>query len=311
MSRIDEALRKSKRESPEAATEPASEAAADPLAAFELAEGDGTVSNATPGLLPTADAQPRLLEHGTWSAADQAMTGKLVIEQNVGPHTVEQFRRLGAILQDVRENGTKVVMVASAEVGDGKTLTAANLALTLGESYRQRVLLIDADLRRPSLVPLFGLPHGAGLSEALRAELEAPIAVIDLSEYVVLLPGGAPDPDPMASLTSERMRRILQEARNGFDWIIIDTPPITVLPDAHLLARLADASLLIIGAGKTQHSNVMKAIETLGRDRIVGVVLNRVQKSPRSESHYYAYAYGDGHGVLSRSARIPDSDLPA
>ena len=246
MSRIDEALRKSRRESPEAA----SGISADPLVAFGMDEGEQTASDVPPDLPQPAEG-PRLLEHSS-PPDGQKVSGKLVIEQNVGPHTVEQFRRLGAVLQDVWVHGTKVVMIASAQIGDGKTLTAANLALTLGESYRQRVLLIDADLRRPSLVPLFGLPHVAGLSDALRADLEAPIAVVDLSEYVVLLPGGAPDPDPMASLTSERMRRILHEARKDFDWIIIDTPPIAVLPDAHLLARLADASLLVIGAGKTQ-----------------------------------------------------------
>lgn len=307
MSRIDEALRKSRRESPEAA----SELAADPLVAFGPDEGDETTPDVTPGLPQTTDAPPRLLEHSSWPPAGQTVTGKLVIEQNVGAHTVEQFRRLGAVLQDVWVNGTKVIMIASAQVGDGKTLTAANLALTLGESYRQRVLLIDADLRRPSLVPLFGLPHVAGLSEALRADLEAPIAVVDLSEYVVLLPGGAPDPDPMASLTSERMRHIVNEARKDFDWIIIDTPPITVLPDAHLLVRLADASLLVIGAGKTQYPDVMKAIETLGRDRIVGVVLNRIQKGSRFSSHYYSYPYGGGEAADRRPRQISGHDLPA
>ena len=309
MSRIDEALRKSRRDPP---AEPVSEAVeapaptADPLMAF-VDDRHEIDAEPAPALPPAADPTPQLLEYGAWPPPDQALTGKLVIEQNIGPHTVEQFRRLGAVLQDVRANGLKVVMIASAQVGDGKTLTAANLALTLGGSYRQRVLLIDADLRRPSLVPLFGLPHLPGLSEALRAETEARISVVDLSEYVVLLPGGSPDPDPMASLNSERMRRILDEARKDFDWIILDTPPIAVLPDAHLLARLADASLLVIGAGKTQHADVMKAIETLGRDRIIGVILNRVQKDAGSESPYY-YAYGRPE---TSALRLPGSDSAA
>jgi len=301
MSRIDEALRKSRQEPPEPPGEPA-EATADPLMAF-VDDPQQTAPEAPRGLPPAADPMPQLLE--TWPPAGQSVSGKLVIEQNVGPHTVEQFRRLGAVLQDVRANGIKVVMIASAQVGDGKTLTAANLALTLGGSYRQRVLLIDADLRRPSLVPLFGLPHLPGLSEALRAEVEARISVIDLSEHVVLLPGGAPDPDPMASLNSERMRRVIDEARKDFDWIIVDTPPIAVLPDAHLLSRLADASLLVIGAGKTQYSDVMKAVETLGRDRIIGVVLNRVQKNAALESPYY-YGYGGRPDI--RPLPTPASD---
>jgi capsular exopolysaccharide synthesis family protein len=305
MSRIDEALRKSRQDPPDPPSEPA-EGAADPLMAFVDDPQPQLAREPPRDLPPAANPMPQLLE--TWPPVGQSVSGKLVIEQNVGPHTVEQFRRLGAVLQDVRANGTKVVMIASAQVGDGKTLTAANLALTLGGSYRQRVLLIDADLRRPSLVPLFGLSHLPGLSEALRTEAEARISVIDLSEHVVLLPGGAPDPDPMASLNSERMRRIIDEARKDFDWIIIDTPPIAVLPDAHLLSRLADASLLVIGAGKTQYSDVMKAIETLGRDRIIGVVLNRVRKNEGLESPYH-YGYGERPGI--RPLPTPASDSRA
>lgn len=306
MSRIDEALRKSKRE-PEEAPIPAGEPAADPLNAF-VDDPQQTDSEPAPALPEPADPSAQLLEYGMPPSGGQAPTGKLVIEQNIGPQTVEQFRRLGAVLQDVRAGGHQVVMIASAQVGDGKTLTAANLALTLGGSYRQRVLLIDADLRRPALVPLFGLPHVSGLSEALRADVGARISVMDLSEHVVLLPGGSPDPDPMASLNSERMRRIIDEARKDFDWIIIDTPPITVLPDAHLLARLADVSLLVIGAGKTQYADVMKAIETLGRDRIIGVVLNRVEKNAAPESPYY---YSDGGRPHITPRRLPDSESAA
>jgi protein-tyrosine kinase len=315
MSRIDEALRKSAREPGSTAIEPAagplpaaaavSEPAADPLAAFPLDAEDQNTSAPAPGLAPSSEVSGRVLEDGAWPpSAGVPGAAKLVIEQNVGPETVEQFRRLGAVLQDVHANGIKVLMIASAQVGDGKTLTAANLALTLGESYRQRVLLIDADLRRPCLVPLFGLPHVGGLSEGLRAEVDAPIPVIDLSDYVVLLPGGSPDPDPMASLTSERMRRIVREAKRDFDWIIIDTPPITVLPDAHLLARLADASVLVIAAGKTQSPQVLQAIETLGRDRIVGVVLNRVQED--TASAYYAYPDRYRAAPLGKPAQLAD-----
>jgi capsular exopolysaccharide synthesis family protein len=299
MSRIDEALRKSGSAPLPAPREPV----ADPLAAFGVDDEEPAAPDPPPSLARATGPPERVLEGGRTSGGDTP-TGKLVIEQNVGAQTVEQFRRLGAILHDVHANGVKVVMIASAQVGDGKTLTAANLALTLGESYRQRVLLIDADLRRPSLVPLFGIPHVAGLSEGLRAEGDRPIAVVDLSEYVVLLPGGAPDPDPMASLTSERMRRIVEEAKKEFDWVIIDTPPITVLPDAHLLARIADASVLVIAAGKTQHPNVMKAIETLGRDRIIGVVLNRVDEGSAPASDYYPF--GPLGIPAGRSPRLSD-----
>src|SRR5215211_470254 len=95
---------------------------------------------------------------------------RLVVHPNAEPVAVEQYRRLAAVLHQTQvERGIKVVMVASAKAAEGKTLTAANLALTLSESYGRRVVLIDADLRRPALSRLFQLPNGSGLSENLRA----------------------------------------------------------------------------------------------------------------------------------------------
>jgi protein-tyrosine kinase len=311
MSRIDEALRHAGLTS-----QPASDPSADAVDSFvaqENADPQGAQPLQTPGpeeeRQPAAEDRPpmRVFEHGAERGPYAGATEKLVVHQNVGPLTVEQFRRLGAVLHNVHDTGIKVIMIASARVGEGKTLTAANLALTLGESYKKRVLLIDADLRRPSLLGLLGMPNVPGLSEGLKSKTGSPFPVVDLSEYVALLPGGAPDPDPMSGLTSDRMRQIIQEAREGFDWVIIDTPPITLLPDAHLLARLADASLLVIGAGTTPYALVQKAVEALGRDRIVGVVLNRIAGGSEKEADYYAYRYGYGYARPQKGtrARLP------
>ena len=99
-------------------------------------------------------------------------------------------------------------MVASAQMGEGKTLTAANLALTLSESYRRRVLLIDADLRRPSLSALFGVQSATGLSETPSEHRHGPAAGPRALAQLSLLPGGRPDTDPMAGLTSGRLQQI-------------------------------------------------------------------------------------------------------
>ena len=123
-------------------------------------------------------------------------------------------------------NGTKVVMVTSAVVGEGKTLTAANLALTLSQSYQKQVLLIDADLRRPSLQSVFGIRPGPGLTEGLSAGTERPVPVHQVSQRLGILQAGRPTSDPIAALTSDRMRRLIDEARETFDWIILDTPPV-------------------------------------------------------------------------------------
>jgi len=171
-------------------------------------------------------------------------------------------------------------------------LTSTNLALTLSESYRRRVLLIDADLRKPSLHEIFGAGNAAGLSECLTSDEERPLPVIQASQYLSIVVAGRPDSDPMSGLTSTRMRRLLANAAATHDWVIIDTPPVVLLPDANLLTAMADAAILVIGAGKTPHRLVIRAVEALGRERILGVVLNRVDRSLLVGGYGYGYGYG-------------------
>ncbi len=108
--------------------------------------------------------------------------GKTVVETEISPQSREQYRRLAASLHHAQAlNGTKVVMVTSALVGEGKTLTAANLALTLSQSYQKQVLLVDADLRRPSLQAVFGIRSGPGLTEGLTSDDERAVPVHQVS----------------------------------------------------------------------------------------------------------------------------------
>jgi capsular exopolysaccharide synthesis family protein len=248
--------------------------------AEEPAEPDVEISRA---------AEPQAVEKMSGSE-HESYREKLVVDANITPVSVEQYRRLAAVLHHMQgERGTKVVMVASAQAGEGKTLTAANLSLTLSESYRRDVLLIDADLRGPTLELLFQARYGVGLNDSLRAGPTAPLDGMRLSRYLSLLPGGTPDPDPMAGLTSRRMGEVIAQAASKFDWVILDTPPVALLSDAHLLAAMVEAVVLVISAGSTPLSLVQRAVETLGRDRIVGVVLNRVEDGLAPHDRYYAY----------------------
>jgi len=217
--------------------------------------------------------------------------GKLVTQTTGQPISVEQYRRLATRLHLAQaERGTRVVMITSAVINEGKTLTATNLALTLSESYKRRVLLIDADLRRPWVHELFKLPNVTGLNDGIRAEVERKVPLIRVSECLSVLTAGRPDPDPMSVLASDRMRRVLADASRLFDWVIVDTPPVAVLSDAHLLARLVDTVVLVVRAGVTQHAAMTRAIEAVGRDRILGVVLNCADEGPQSVYQYYGSA---------------------
>jgi protein-tyrosine kinase len=204
----------------------------------------------------------------------------------------EQFRRLaGQLHQAQTERQMKLVMVTSAAAGDGKSLTAVNLALALSGSYQRQVLLIDADLRRPSVADIYGLSDRRGLSEALQARTEQKLPVIQLREGLTLLPAGRPDPDPMAGLSSERMQRILRDASERFDWIIVDGPPVGVVADATILAPAMDAVLFVVRAGVTPYRHVERALDAIGKNRIFGVVLNAVDADNFSDyGSYYSDA---------------------
>lgn len=205
-----------------------------------------------------------------------------VVGAALEPAVVEEYRKLAASLHQAQvDRGLHVLLVASAVPGEGKSLTAANLALTLSMSYSRRTLLIDADLRRPSLHGVFRHPVTTGLSEALDpGTAVSKVSAIQLSPLLALLPAGRPVANPVPLLSSARMSEVVRDAREHFDWIIIDTPPVAGLTDANLLATIADASLLVIHAGRTPHAAVEQAVQALGKPRIFGVVLNRAE--PRS-----------------------------
>ena len=215
---------------------------------------------------------------------------RLIVSPDAEPYLVEQFRRLAATLHQAQiSNNVRKVLLTSALPGDGKTLTAINLALTLGESYKRRVLLVDADLRRPSIRDVSHLPNVMGLADALRATTEQKLTVFQLTPHLALLPAGRPDPDPMSGLTSARMRHILDDACAHYDWVIIDAPPVGTVADASIVAEMTDATLLVIRAGRTSCPLTQKAIEAVGRERILGVVLNAVEDVEATAYGYYQY----------------------
>jgi capsular exopolysaccharide synthesis family protein len=230
---------------------------------------------AAPERRPTSGAAARNATLTIAVPTSDAVAGKLVSDVATPPASVEQYRRLAAALHEMQsQHAIKTVMVSSAVPGEGKTLTATNLALTLSHSYRRRVMLIDADLRRPGVHHVFQVPNEMGLGDGLRDEA-GPLPVIEVSDRLTVLPAGRPNSNPTAGLTSDRMRAILEEAAKRFDWVILDSPPIGLMADAKLMSTLVDGVLLIVGAGSTDYQLAQAAIDEVGRERIIGTVLNR------------------------------------
>jgi len=233
---------------------------------------------------------PRSTGSGHLGSLDADLNGKIVGSSNTSPIVVEQYRRLAASLHELQvDTGLKTMMVTSAMPREGKTLTVTNLALTLSQSYRRRVVLIDADLRRPSLHEIFRLPKTAGLSEALRAGTRPHL--LELSPLLSILPAGSLEGDPLRALTSTRLPELIEHCSAAFDWVLLDAPPVGLMPDANVLARIAKAVVFVVAAGVTPHRLVERAIADLGRDTIVGTVLNRIEEQHMPAAGHYADYY--------------------
>jgi protein-tyrosine kinase len=259
-----------------------------------------SVDAAAPGCVFTRVVPPpgsaRFRNRGSGPAG--RLRDKMVLADNVSQGVLEQYRKLAASLHHSQtQHGTRIVMMASTLAGEGKTLTATNLALTLSESYRRRVALIDADLRRPAIHEMFDLPNVSGLNEVLiETDGATGCEIFEVSQHLAVLTAGRPNPDPISRLTSERMRRLVAAAADEFDWVIVDTPPVGLLTDAKLLASMVDAVILVVAAGRTPYRLVHRSVEALGRERIFGVVLNKVAAQDLWRDYSYSY-YGYGYGA--------------
>jgi capsular exopolysaccharide synthesis family protein len=281
MSRLEEALRLSKQAIPETESAKGQSQFASPWSLNKP-----RLEEARSGTAPTGAAS-RLLEIPTHGIGENWK--RWLVSQDFNPAIVEQFRKMAAsLIHAQREGRLRVIMVTSAVPGEGKTLTALNLALVLAESYQRRVLLIDGDLRRPRISEAANLSVSEGLSEVLKAQEERKAPLTQLTDRLWLLPAGRPDPQPLSGISSQRMQHLLEEAAERFDWVIVDTPPATVTADAGLIGALVDGTVLVVRAGQTPHTAVRQSVDTLGHDRIFGVVLNGVEESHKDD----AYAYG-------------------
>jgi len=220
----------------------------------------------------------------------------------------EAFRSLRtSIVFTSTTHGPRVVAVTSSQPLEGKTTTACNLAtaLAIGGS---RVLLVDADMRRPGLHKLLGVENEPGLSHLLVGQ--APVrSVIQATREpnLFVIPAGLTPPNPSELLSSDRMRMFLKNLQTGpFDWVIVDTPPVLAVTDAVIVTRAVSGVIFVIGSEMTRRVHAERALEILmtGRPRSLGCVLNRVdfQRNNYYYSRYYGYHYQSYYRHTAASA---------
>ena len=240
-------------------------------------------------------------KHGTGSRGKgRRLGGEVIPPELVSVHhprigISEAYRSLRTAVLLSSADTLKTVLVTSAVAGEGKTVTASNLAAVLAQLGRS-VLLVDADLRKPRQHEIFRLPNRAGLVSFLTRQAEiGEITQATSIEGLKLVPSGPLPPQPAELLDSERMREFLARTREAFDFVIVDSPPVVPVTDAVVLSSVVDGVLLCVGAGQTVREEVSACVERLAMvdAKLLGGVLNRIRREGSSYryKHYY-YRYG-------------------
>lgn len=211
----------------------------------------------------------------------------------------ENYRRMRTNIQFSRpDENVQVIMITSSGPGEGKTVTAANLAITMAQAGRP-TLYMDADLRRPSGHKMFGVNKEPGLVELLfdkhPFDEEAFQSTID---DLSIIPTGSSVPNPAELMGSRKMKEFVNRLRNSYDYIVIDTPPILAVTDAVLLSSLSDATIIVVAANETDQHSLERTIDSLQAvdAPIVGSVLNRFDVKRAYGYYGYRYSYGYGYG---------------
>jgi capsular exopolysaccharide synthesis family protein len=216
---------------------------------------------------------------------------RLVTLTAEGSLGAEKFRFLGVRLRHAQQNrGIKKLVVTSTMAEEGKSLVAANLAVALAQKRQQKVLLLEGDLRRPSLAQTFGIKKLPGLSEWVQDGKSPAARLYHLEEPGFwFLPAGSTPDNALALMQPGKLSEILDQLSTWFDWIVIDSPPLLPLADTSVWMRLADGVLLVAREGKVERRQFKKGLEAVKTSSLIGIVLNDAKTADQSDyyQHYY------------------------
>ncbi|MFZ0217130.1 MAG: polysaccharide biosynthesis tyrosine autokinase [Candidatus Dormiibacterota bacterium] len=242
------------------------------------------------GLVPIA--------HIAYSAARRERRGELTVMQELTP-AAEAYRSLRTnLLFSTVDRPVRTIVVTSASPDEGKSRTAANLAVALAQSGH-RTVLVDADFRRPSQHRNFGFVRNVGLSNLVIQEMTEHEVLSDIEGVadLALLPSGPTPPNPSELLGSARTRAVLGQLQSEFEFVVLDTPPVNAVTDAAVLSSMVDGVILVIESGRTTYSTVLHAKQALDRvgAHVIGAVVNKLR--PGGAQGYYSSEYYYGYGA--------------
>lgn len=223
----------------------------------------------------------------------------------------EQYRTLRHMIEQRRaSDGVSIIACTSPTGGDGKTLTAINLAGALAQAPGTTVLLVDADLRRPSIARELTLGHdvGPGLVGAI---LDPALTLADVVRRrppftLSILPAGSAVANPYELLTSPRFGALLEAARRDYDYVVLDTPPLVSIPDCRAIAQCVDGFLVVVAAHRTPRKLVEEALNGMEPGKVIGLVFNADDRPLAGYYHggyYTSSSHGRGAAAWTRSVR--------
>jgi protein-tyrosine kinase len=214
------------------------------------------------------------------------------VQEQENPSGAERFRTLRSRLYQISAVQTaRRILVTSSIPEEGKTFVASNLAQCIVRQTDRKVLLVDADLRASRLHLTLGTDNEPGLSDYLVGEKQlSEVIQMGEADNFCFIPGGRYVSTPTELLHSDKMKALLQKLGEYFDWVILDSPPAVAVHDSSILADMCDGVLFVVRAGSTDYEIAQKAVAEFENKNLLGVVLNRVDKSDAYANYYYGYS---------------------
>ena len=240
---------------------------------------------------PTRSERKPLPDFVSWQVDAERVEPRLVSITHPNSNYCEEYRSLRThVLHKSQRKKLQSIVVASVNPSEGKSVTALNLSWLLAQTDGVKALIIDSDLRMPSLTDYLGIETDKGLSHILAGTATLKESIVKLEPSGLhLLAGGEARNDVAELISGPKFKEILREAREMFDYIIIDAPPLGIFTDATVLINHADGALLVVRANRTKYAALERILEPLPKDRMLGVVLNQSEEV-MDESHYnYGY----------------------
>ena len=215
---------------------------------------------------------------------------RLVSIAEEGSLGAEKFRFLAVRLRHLRQNRPlRKVLITSTIPQEGKSTVAANLACILARRKQQKTLLLDGDLRRPSVANLFGIAKVPGLAEWLSGQTEN-INIYKLESLGLwILPAGAAPQNPLELMQSGKLSLLMEQLETWFDWIVIDSPPLLPLADTSIWSRLADGILLVTRKGTTEKQQLKRGLEAIEKSKLLGALVNSSANAAHTD-YYQRYS---------------------